>query len=120
MRDKIVSFRATSAPLRSSPGWGSCTSRHSFCAAVCPTWGAHRVPVRLGDLHDGREGRSALVALGVFVEDITERTRKDTLDLLHLSNQISTPSHPRTHTHRTSNTHLVPRVHQILERRDDW
>jgi hypothetical protein len=87
MRDKIVSFRATSAPLRSSPGWGSYTSCHFFWVttdALAPT---HRVPVCLGDLHDGRERRTTFVALGILVEDIAQRARKNTLDLLHLSNQ---------------------------------
>ena len=34
MRDKIVSFRATSAPLRSSPGWGS----YASCHFMLQTW----------------------------------------------------------------------------------
>lgn len=80
---------------------------------VAPT---HRVPICLGDLHDGRERRTAFVPLGILVEDVAQRARKNALDLLHLS----APSTSNVHApNPIQYTHLVPRIHHILERRDD-
>lgn len=77
----MVSFRATSAPFKSSPGWGSCVARV-------------RVSVSIKDLSE-RSDREAFSARDAdyrgkawsgwvpgreFVEDVAHRSREYTFD----------------------------------------
>ena len=95
-----MSFRATSVPERSSRGSGSCEWVSHRQAMPAPGGGGgvtHRVALLLGNLDDLGKRDVPALDLAKLVENITERARKDALDLFD----------------------FVARLQQVPERRQD-